>query len=146
MDRVPFSVHNLLPEGENGTLKPVQKGMGHPDSMAEHNNMWLPSRWRLTLVWWRQQHSAVSPLTPHSFLSSPSCNILLFLLPYLSRIERAKKEKRGKHPEDGRGEEKENKGEKHLSEAVGRAGYLSLSLPPLAGSLARSLPAPFSSS
>lgn len=62
---------------------------------------------------------------PHSFISSPSCDILLFSLPYLNRIERGKK--RGKHPEGGRGgEEKENKDEKRLSEAVERAGCLSL--------------------
>lgn len=41
------------------------------------------------------------------------------MLPHLTEVER------GKHPEGGGGEERENQGGRHLSEAVEKAGCLS---------------------
>lgn len=98
------------------TLKPVPKGMGHLDPTAEHKSPQLPCTLACYGVQWRQQLLAFvlgfSLPHPHSFLSSPPYDILLFFLPYLTKVERGKK--RGKHPEGGGGgkEEKENKDEK----------------------------------
>lgn len=106
--------------------------MGHLDPTAEHKSPQLPCTLACYGVQWRQQLLAFvlgfSLPHPHSFLSSPPYDILLFFLPYLTKVERGKK--RGKHPEGGGGgkEEKENKDEKtkmkDISEPMGRAGFL----------------------
>ena len=45
----------------------------------------------------------IPPRQPRSSLSSPSCDILQFFLPFLGRVRRGRKG--GKHPEGGGGEE-----------------------------------------